>query len=131
MMHLAESTTPQGDEAMPCLHVVLFQDMPGMWIGRGLEHDIVAEARTIGETVRALLRLVQAHIEFDCRHNRAPLSAFRSAPQICWNAFATGMPLPLTQLGITQLDGWHIVVALSRSPHRAVVTVPPALRAAV
>ena len=70
-----------------CLHVLLFQQMPGVWIGQALEHDMVSEASTIGEALRGIVRLVEAHSAFDRRHRRAPLSAFGGAPQSCWSAF--------------------------------------------
>ncbi len=96
-----------------CLHVVIFQDLPGLWIGRGLEHDILVEARTIGEAVRMLVHFVGAHTAFDHRHRRAPLSAFGPAPQSCWSAFTAGTPLPLAQLGVDQPVPWQIVAAIA------------------
>ena len=104
-----------------CLHVVLFQDMPGVWIGRGLEHDVLAEAHTIGEALRAIVRLVEAHTAFDHRHHRAPLSAFSAAPQSCWNAFTSGTPLTLAQLGIDQPHVCQIVAAIA---HRRPMAIP-------
>lgn len=104
-----------------CLHVLVFQEMPGMWMGRGLEHDILTEARTIGEALRAIVRLVIAHSAFDQRHRRAPLSAFGTAPQSCWNAFTSGTPVTLAQLGIEQPDAWHIVAAIA---HRRPMAIP-------
>jgi len=63
--------------------LVVYQDVPGLWVGRGLDHDIRAEGRTIGETVRALLRMIQAHGAFDTCDERDPLSALPAAPQSC------------------------------------------------
>src|SRR5215467_12976323 len=51
------------------LSLVVYQDVPGVWVGRGIEHDLTAEGRSIGETVRALLRMIQAHTAFDARHD--------------------------------------------------------------
>jgi hypothetical protein len=104
-----------------CLHVLLFQEMPGVWIGRALEHDMVAEASTIGEALRAIVRLVEAHSEFDRRHRREPLSAFGGAPASCWSAFTSGTPLTISQLGIEHPGGWHIVAAIA---HRRPTMVP-------
>ena len=44
--------------------------------GRGLEHDSGAEARTIGETIRAAMHFVRAHTAFDVRHDHLSLAAF-------------------------------------------------------
>jgi len=103
-----------------CMHVLLFQDMPGVWIGRGLEHDMLTEARTIGEALRGVVRLIEAHTAFDLRHRRTPLSAFGAAPQSCWNAFTSGTPLSLAQLGIEQPHVWRIVAAIGRRHPMAV-----------
>src|SRR5262245_14864672 len=96
------------------LSLVLYQDTPGVWIGRGIEHDLTAEGRTIGETVRAILRLVDAHSLFDARHDRAPLAGFRPAPQVYWNAFSAGTHVPLTQIGAMEPPDWEICVAIAR-----------------
>src|SRR5262245_56399918 len=96
------------------LRVVIYQDVPGLWVGRGIEHDLTAEGRTIGETVRSVLKMAQAHAAFDARHARAPLSAFRPAPQAYWNAYHAGTPLPLDQLGLAAPGNWHISVAIAR-----------------
>lgn len=98
-----------------------------MWIGRGIEHDLSAEGRTIGETVRAILRLVDAHTSFDQRHDRPPLAAFRPAPQACWNAFAAGTHITLAQLGAIAPPQWDIAVAIAR--HRPTLHPPFSLRA--
>ena len=96
------------------LRLVVYQDVPGVWVARGIEHDISAEGRTIGETVRTLLRMIQAHIAFDARHDRTPLSAFRPAPQSYWNAFGAATPVPLSQLGALPPLRWEVSVAIAR-----------------
>src|SRR5262245_18059125 len=85
---------------MQRLRLVVFQEAPGVWLARGLEHDVFAEARTVGAVVRAAVRLVEAQAAFDVRHHHAPLTAFRPAPQTYWNAFTSGSPLSLEQLGV-------------------------------
>ena len=96
------------------LSIVLYQETPGVWVGRCVEHDLSAEGRTIGETVRAILRLVDAHTLFDARHDHPPLSAFRAAPQAYWNAFSTGTHITLDQLGATAPPPWEILVSIAR-----------------
>jgi hypothetical protein len=96
------------------LEIVIYQDTPGLWIGRGLQHDLEAEGRTIGEAVRSVLNFVRAHAAYDARHDRAPLSTFRPAPQPYWNAFTTGTPVPLAQLGALPPPDWEIAVAIAR-----------------
>ena len=122
--HMDRLTECNSVQAATCgtLHVVVFQDVPGQWIGRVLEHDMLTEARTIGQALRSIVRLVEAHSAFDRRHRRAPLSAFGGAPEQCWAAFTTGTPVTLSQLGIEQPYAWQIVAAIAR---RRPTTVPP------
>ena len=75
-------------ETMTGLRILVFEDLPGVWVARALEHDVIAEARTMDLAAARLLGILGAHIEFDRRHNREPLSAFAAAPQPYWNAFA-------------------------------------------
>ena len=100
-----------GSMRLKRLRLVIFPDGAGVWIVRGLEHDLGAEARTIGEAVRAAMRFVQAHTAFDIRHDHLPLTAFPPSPQKYWNAFATGTSVPLDQLGIPRLAEWDIQLA--------------------
>jgi len=97
------------------LSLVLVQEAPGFWLARGLEHDIVGQGRSIGAAVHAAVSLVEAHTAFDIRHHHAPLSAFRPAPQSCWNAQRAGTPLSLSQLGIAPPSGWEICAALAHA----------------
>jgi hypothetical protein len=95
------------------LRFVIFQDAPGLWVIRGLEHDLAAEARTIGQALRSIARLVQAHTEFDLRHDHLPLSAFPPSAQTYWNAYAAGTQIPLSQLGVVPPAGWDIQAAFA------------------
>jgi hypothetical protein len=69
------------------LKVLVFPETGRRWTARALEHDIVCEGRTIEAAVDSLAKIARAHIAYDHRHNRMPLSAFVAAPQIYWNAF--------------------------------------------
>ena len=95
------------------LRFVIVQDTPGVWLVRGLEHDVVVEGRTIGAAVRAAISFVQAHSAFDVRHDLMPLSAFPPAPPKFWQAYGAGTPLSLTQLGIAPLADWQIFAAVA------------------
>jgi len=69
------------------LRILVFPDATGTWTARALEHDIAADGRTVDAAVEAVLTIARAHIRYDHRHNRAPLSTFGSAPQMYWSAF--------------------------------------------
>jgi hypothetical protein len=98
------------------LRLVLYQEVAGLWVCRGLEHDLTTEGPNMAEAVCAMLRMVQAHSAFDARHDRPPLSAFRPAPQAYWNAFHGGSPVPLSQFAALQPPHWEVSVAIA--PHR-------------
>src|SRR5207302_5697826 len=89
------------------LRVLMFQEGPGVWMVRGLEHELLAEARTIGGAVRAAIKLVEAHASFHSPHHLRPLAAFRPSPQTYWDAYHSGTPAPLTQLGGSPPPAWN------------------------
>jgi hypothetical protein len=95
------------------LRLVVFHDGPRVWRARGLEHDFVVEARTIGEAVRMAVRLVEAHTAFDIRHRHIPLTAFLPAPERCWSAYMKGTPISLMELGVPLPDDWEICAAVA------------------
>jgi hypothetical protein len=84
-----------------------------MWTARGLEHDVVAEGRTIGGVLRAAIRFIEAQTAFDVRHGHVPLSMFPPAPQRYWNAYTAGTAVPLSQLGIVSPHEWDIHAAFA------------------
>jgi hypothetical protein len=83
----------------PWLRILLYQDLPGLWVARSLEHDIVVEGTTVESASEWLLRIILAHIEFDRRHGRPPLSAFPQAPRRYWNAFVDATILRTVSCG--------------------------------
>ena len=78
------------DDAMtvPRLRVVVFPETTKAWTARSLEHDLAAVGRTAEAAVGALMRVASAHVAYDLRHGRLPLSAFCAAPRSYWNAYA-------------------------------------------
>jgi hypothetical protein len=95
------------------LRLLVFQEAPGLWVVRGLEHDVGAEACTIGEAIRAAVRFVQAHTAFEIRRDHLPLAAFPSSAKKFWNAYATGTQLSLARLGVTVPPEWDVQVAFA------------------
>jgi len=95
------------------LRFVIVQDTPGVWLVRGLEHDVAVEGRSIGTAVRAAISFIEAHSAFDVRHDLVPLSAFPPAPPKFWQAYGAGTLLSLPQLGITAPDDWEICAAVA------------------
>ncbi len=98
------------------LRIVLFEELPGTWVARALEHDIATEGRRMDLALRNTLGIVAAHVDFDRRHGRLPLSAFPPAPQRYWNAFAAGTPMPFASSESpldTRIDHAQILVAIA------------------
>ena len=98
------------------LTILVFPEIHHTWTARGLEHDLAAEGRTIESAVDTLLKVVSAHIDYDRRHNREPLSAFAGAPPLYWSAFNRGTPLPIP-MNVDWLEG--------RLPAQIVAAVVP------
>ena len=110
------------------IRLVIFQMAPASWIVRGLEHDIVAEGRTIGGAMRAAIRFIEAQTAFDIRHAHAPLAVFPPASQRYWNAFAAGTSVSLDQLGIVAPTEWEVHAAFAtRLPPEEYVRRSPVL----
>jgi hypothetical protein len=80
------------------LSIVVFPDSPKAWTARCLEHDLTARGATADAAVDTLVKIADAHIAFDIRHGRKPLSAFVSAPQLYWNAFSRAAKLRPVEL---------------------------------
>ena len=102
------------------VRILVFEDLPGIWTARALEHDLLAEGRTIDSAVQAVLRIIRAHIDYGRRHNRDPLSSFRAAPQAYWNAFTRATPLGwASRLAGALPIGAEVVAAVAMERPRA------------
>ena len=94
------------------LSIVAFPESRLVSTARCLEHDLMASGRTTEGAVDALLKIVRAHIDYDRRHARLPLSSFVPAPRLYWDAFRQGSRHwqfdmaadPQDTLGATQVD---------------------------
>jgi hypothetical protein len=75
---------------IPRLSIIAFRETRLHSTARCLEHDMTATGRTTESAVDALLKMVRAHIDFDRRHARLPLSAFAPAPRLYWDAYRRG-----------------------------------------
>ena len=98
------------------LRILLFEELPGTWVARALEHDIATEARRREVALRNTLGIIAAHVDFDRRHGRLPLSAFPPAPQRYWNAFARGTAMRLLPADVpldASIDHGQILVAVA------------------
>lgn len=111
------------------LQILAFPEFGRTWTARVLEHDMAAGARTLELAVDTVLRLARAHVAFDERHNRLPLSAFAPAPRLYWNAFAGASDRPI----VTEVD-WSgrrrtqiVVATVEQNP---IIRTPPLRRSA-
>lgn len=97
------------------LRLLVFPETGGHWTARALEHDIAVQARSCDNAVDALIKIIRAHVEFDVRHNRAPLSGFSPAPRVYWSAFRFASRIaPVREVDIHAAD-WlrRLVVAVA------------------
>jgi len=117
--------------APPRLRILVFPETHGTWTARSLEHDLSAEGRTVEAAVDTLLKIARAHVAYDRRHNREPLSAFLPAPKLYWNAFsgATRMPVPL-EFDWTEEGRALVAIAAVAAHHPALLKLAPIARTA-
>ena len=73
--------------ALARLRIVVFPETSKTWAARALEHVLAGAGRTADAAVDTLLKIARAHVAYDLRHGREPLSAFAAAPQLYWSAF--------------------------------------------
>ena len=97
------------------LRLLVFPETGGHWTARALEHDVAVQARSLENAVDAVMKIIRAHVEFDRRHNRTPLSAFAPAPRLYWNAFRvasqTAAPREMDMTNCESLPRFIIAVA--------------------
>ena len=73
--------------------------------------------------VDTVLRMARAHIAFDERHRRTPLSAFAPAPRLYWNAFEQASERPIvTDVNWSNRQTRIVVAAVPQNP--AIRTMP-------
>lgn len=108
----------------PCrLRIVVFPETRRTWTARALEHDLAAQGRTMESAIDTLVKLIRAHVAYDRRHNRKPLSAFAAAPKLYWSAFNRAAELPiLMELDWQDTDAPARIVAAVVSDHPAIRT---------
>jgi hypothetical protein len=106
----------------PCrLRIVVFPETRRTWTARALEHDLAAQGWSVESALDTLVRLIQAHVAFDRRHNRKPLSAFAAAPRVYWTAFNRAAELPIQmELDWQGTDTPSRIVAAMLSDHPAI-----------
>lgn len=109
---------------MTGMRILVFEGMPGAWIARSLEHDLIAEGRTMDLATARLLGFLGAHIDFDRRHNREPLSAFAPAPQACWNAFARAAVVRPESLPLSMAMPWPGMITVAVTGERPTLSHP-------
>jgi hypothetical protein len=95
---------------------VVFPEGARNWTARVLEHDLSAGGRTIEGALDTLLKMTRAHIGYDVRHGREPLSTFAAAPHMYWNAFAVGtrITMPLQIEAVESIAPTTVVAAVAR-----------------
>ena len=114
------------------LRIVVYPETRRTWTARLLEHDLSAVGRSIDLAVDAVLKLAIAHIEFDQRHQREPLSVFSAAPSLYWTAFKDATPLPFSADMPWASDGRvaHVDAAVLSHHPTVIPYFPPLTRSA-
>jgi hypothetical protein len=74
--------------ALARLRILVFPESPRSWTARALEHDLAGAGVTMEAALDTVLKVARAHINYDLRHGRQPLSAFAAAPRLYWEAFS-------------------------------------------
>jgi hypothetical protein len=75
---------------------VLFLRENDSWVGQCLEHDIVAQGRTIDEAKAALSHTIAAQMCLDATHGKMPLADIKAAPEYYLTKFEHAEKLKYT-----------------------------------
>lgn len=101
----------------PWLRILVIQQLRGLWVARGLEHDISAENRSMERAIDAVVGIAQAHSNFDRRHGRVALSSLPAAPRWCWTAYQHATPLrTVPAAGQDAPGGSHSGISIAIAP---------------
>ena len=110
----------------PRLTVVVFPEGNRWWIARSLERDIAAAGPTPEAALDSIVKIAQAHVVFDQRHGREPLSAFAPAPRAYWKAFrAAHWSGQEAEIHDPERDRFIRVIAARLSWHPVIGAPPP------
>ncbi len=77
------------------LRVVIFRE-GDQWVAQVLEKDMSAHGPTEYAALAAVQLVLQAHVNFDTRQKRSPLSMLSRAPEAFWRAYEKADPLSLS-----------------------------------
>jgi hypothetical protein len=72
---------------------LLFREGENRWIAQILEKDMAAHGPTEYAALAAVELVLQAHVNFDAKHQRVPLSRLKPAPKVYWDAYEHAEPL--------------------------------------
>ncbi|SRR6266542_2214679 len=93
----------QNQEHVFILRVLLLQQDDGLWAAQCIDHDIVAQGKSIREAKRAFERTIVGQILFDLENGRPPLAAFPPAPSKLREIFDKAGELTLANTGPIKL----------------------------
>jgi hypothetical protein len=97
------------------LRVVIFEDSPGTWVAQVLERDMAAHGKSPYAALAAVQLVLQAHVNFDTRQQRVPLSRLKPAPDEYWHAYQNARPLPNPPKS-TMLSPAQLTAAIAAQP---------------
>lgn len=100
------------------LTVLLFEELPGVWVAQIIEKDMAAHGPSMEAAFVAVQAVFQAHVNFDTRHNREPLSLLTPAPKAYWLALEDAEPVVLSSDRSMFLPA-HMNAVVSRTPIHA------------
>src|SRR5262249_23489294 len=73
------------------LKAVIFKEND-WWVGQCLEHDIVAQAKSVKELVYEVQKAIVGHIVVCMQEGLQPFSSTHKAPDKYWGMFLEGVP---------------------------------------
>ena len=85
------------------VRVLLIQQSDGLWAAQCIDHNIVAQGKTISEAKKAFERTIIGQILFDIKRNKEPLAEFPPASEEIQRRFEQSADVTLDDKGPIRL----------------------------
>lgn len=98
--------------AIENIHIkaVLFQE-GDWWVGQCLDHDIVAQAKSVKDLAYEIQKAVIGHIVVSRQEGLVPFASLPKAPAQYWELFKQGIPLQPEIFTLKTVEGIAVPVA--------------------
>jgi hypothetical protein len=74
------------------INILIFQEAGG-WVAQCLQYDVAAQAETVPDLFREILRALASHVTLNIERGRAPFADLGEAPDKFWIMYGEASPI--------------------------------------